>query len=100
MTAKAHGLTDECKEILEICGTAENDVTLPELGKPLARPKAIVQTFKSNWPTKVSDSSMFEQMLTQQLEGGDEDAEDGVDANGEEAADDETEDSEENLIDD
>lgn len=100
MTAKAHGLEDECKEILEVCGVTADDVTLPELGKPLARPKATVPTFKNNWPTKVSDSTNFEKILMQQLEGNEED-EDGVEANGDEVDGDGVEEEEENnLIDD
>lgn len=99
MTAKSHGLEDECKEILEVCGATEDDITLPELGKPLDRPKAIVPTFRNNWPTKVSDSTNFEKILMQQLEGGEGNGEDGVaETNGEDAEGEEAE--EENLIDD
>ena len=98
MTAKAHGLEDEGKEILEVCGVSEDEITLPELGKPLDTPKAIVPVFKQNWPTKVSDSTNFEKILMQTLEGGEED-EDGIaETNGE--ADGEEAEDEENLIDD
>ena len=97
MTAKANGRDDECRDIMETCGMNEDDVTLPELGKPLSRPNPIVPVFKTNWPTKVSDSSNFEKILKQQLEGGDEDDEEAVaDANGEDEVD--GEEAEENLI--
>ena len=100
MTAKAHGLEDECKEILDVCGLTEEEITLPALGKPLDQPKAIVPTFKNNWPTKISDSSNFEKILKQQLEGAGEDAEDDTaEANGEVDGE-EGENGEESLIDD
>lgn len=97
MTAKANGDDEQCKEILDACGMTEEDITLPELGKPLNKPNAIVPVFKNNWPTKVSDSSTFEKILKQHLEGEDEDeaAEDG-EANGDDV---DGEDEEENLID-
>ncbi|KAL9058700.1 MAG: hypothetical protein Q9162_001568 [Coniocarpon cinnabarinum] len=98
MTAKANEKDDECKEILDACGMTEEDVTLPDLGKPLSRPKAIVPLHKFNWPTKVSDSSNFEKILKQQLEGG-EDEDEAVEADGEEEEEIDGEaDGEENLI--
>ena len=99
MTAKANGMDDECKEILDSCGVTEDVITMPQLGSPLKKPQPIVPVYKHNWPTKVSDSSNFEKILKQQLEGGDEDeeAESGVgETNGDEV---DGEDGEENLID-
>lgn len=39
------------------------------MGKPLAPPKPVVSTFKSNWPTKASSQSYFESALLGQVEG-------------------------------
>lgn len=39
------------------------------MGKPLAPPKPVVSTFKSNWPTKASSQSYFESVLLGQVEG-------------------------------
>lgn len=71
MTAKAHGLDDECQEILEASGLTEEGVQLPALGKPLTLPKPIVPTYKAVWPTKAASSTMFEEALLSQ---GDEEA--------------------------
>lgn len=69
MTAKSHGLEDECQAILEATGITEDQLTMPDLGKPLGIPKAVVPTFKSNWPTKASSQSVFEKALLGQVEG-------------------------------
>ena len=69
LTAKAHGLEDQCQEILEASGLTEDQVTLPTVGKPLAPPKAIAPTFQSNWPTRPTGASSFEKAL---LADGDE----------------------------
>lgn len=69
MTAKSHGLEEECESILEATGLTEDQITLPELGSPLSPPKPIVATFKANWPTKATSQSFFEKALLGQFEG-------------------------------
>lgn len=69
MTAKAHGLDDECQSILEATGVTEDQLTLPKIGSLLPAPKPIVPTFKANWPTKAASQSFFEKALAGQLEG-------------------------------
>ena len=69
MTAKSHGLTEECESILEVTGLTEDQITLPALGSPLSPPKPVVATFKSNWPTKAASQSFFEKALLGQVEG-------------------------------
>ena len=63
LTAKAHGLDDQCQEILEACGMTEEQVSLPTLGQPKTAPKAIAPTFKANWPTRATGASSFEKAL-------------------------------------
>ncbi len=77
LTAKANGLDDQCQEILEACGMAEDQVKLPNAGAPSAPPKAIAPTFKANWPTRATGASSFEKAM---LAEGDETA--APDANG------------------
>jgi len=69
MTAKSHGLEEECESILEVTGLTEDQITLPAIGTPLAPPKPIVPTFKANWPTKATSQSFFEKALLGQVEG-------------------------------
>ena len=69
MTAKSHGLTEECESILEATGLTEDQLSLPSLGDPLTPPKAVVPTFKANWPTKATSQSFFEKALLGQVEG-------------------------------
>lgn len=69
MTAKAHGLEDECQSILDATGVTEDQLNLPKFGEPLITPKPIVPTFKANWPTKAASQSFFEKALAGQLEG-------------------------------
>lgn len=69
MTAKSHGLDEECQAILEATGATEDQLTMPKLGEPLSTPKAVVPTFKANWPTKASSQSFFEKALLGQVEG-------------------------------
>lgn len=69
MTAKAHGLEEECQSILEATGVTEDQLNLPKLGELLPTPKPIVPTFKANWPTKAVSQSFFEKALAGQLEG-------------------------------
>jgi len=72
VTAKSHGLEDECQAILDASGLTEDQVTLPTMGSPLPQPNVIAPTFKANWPVKSSGTSSFEQALL--ADGGDEDA--------------------------
>jgi coatomer protein complex subunit alpha (xenin) len=69
MTAKSHGLEEECEAILEASGLTEEQITLPDLGSSLSPPKPIVATFKANWPTKAASQSFFEKALLGQFEG-------------------------------
>ncbi|KAI2471140.1 Coatomer, alpha subunit [Annulohypoxylon bovei var. microspora] len=69
MTAKAHGLEEECQSILEATGIAEDQLTLPTFGESLTPPKPVVPTYKANWPTKATSQSFFEKALASQLEG-------------------------------
>ncbi|KAE9369352.1 Coatomer, alpha subunit [Stipitochalara longipes BDJ] len=69
MTAKSHGLEEECESILEATGLTEDQISLPALGSPLSPPKPIVSTFKANWPTKATSQSFFEKALLGQVEG-------------------------------
>lgn len=69
LTAKSHGLEEECQSILEATGLTEDQLNLPQLGEPLTPPKPIVPTFKANWPTKATSQSFFEKALLGQVEG-------------------------------
>lgn len=69
MTAKAHGMEDECLSSLEASGMSEEQVNLPGMGKPLTPPKLIVPTFTNNWPTKAASHTVFEEALMGQNEG-------------------------------
>jgi coatomer protein complex subunit alpha (xenin) len=69
VTAKAHGMTEECEAILEACGLTEEQVTLPALGKPAQPAKAIVPTHEANWPLRAASQSFFEKSLLGQVEG-------------------------------
>ncbi|KAL2033546.1 hypothetical protein VTO58DRAFT_104260 [Aureobasidium pullulans] len=63
LTAKANGMEEECQNILEAAGLTEDQVTMPDTGKPLSTPPVIVPTFQSNWPVKSSGASSFEKAL-------------------------------------
>ncbi|KAI0023934.1 Coatomer, alpha subunit [Xylariomycetidae sp. FL0641] len=69
MTAKAHGLDEECQSILEVTGVTEDQLTTPKFGEVSAPPKPVVPTYKANWPTKATSQSFFEKALAGQLEG-------------------------------
>lgn len=60
---------EEAESILEATGLTEDQLTLPSIGEPLAPPKPLVPTYKSNWPTRATSQSFFEKALTGQLEG-------------------------------
>ncbi|KAK7747780.1 hypothetical protein SLS62_008816 [Diatrype stigma] len=69
LTAKAHGLEEECQSILEATGLTEDQLNMPSFGEPLTPPKPVVPTYKANWPTKATSQSFFEKALAGQLEG-------------------------------
>ncbi|KAM4062278.1 coatomer WD associated domain-containing protein [Hirsutella rhossiliensis] len=69
MTAKSHGLDEECQAILEATGATEDQLNMPALGGSLTPPKPVVPTFKANWPTKANSQSFFEKALLGQVEG-------------------------------
>lgn len=63
MLAKSNGLEEECQNILEASGLTEDQISLPEIGQPLAPPKPVVPTYTANWPVKSSGTSVFEKAL-------------------------------------
>ena len=69
MTAKAHGLEEECESILEATGLTEDQFSMPTIGGALTPPKPIVPTFRKDWPTKATSVSVFEKALLGQVEG-------------------------------
>lgn len=69
MTAKSHGLEEECEAILEATGLTEDQLTMPTIGEPLTPPKPVVPTHQANWPTKATSQSIFEKALLGQVEG-------------------------------
>lgn len=69
MTAKSHGLEEECQGILEATGLTEDQLTMPTIGEPLTPPKPVVSTHQANWPTKATSQSIFEKALLGQVEG-------------------------------
>lgn len=82
MTAKSHGLEEECQAILEATGLTEEQISMPKVGAPLTPGKPVVPTYKANWPTKASSQSFFEKALLGQVEGlslDDEPAANGID---------------------
>ncbi|KAK1980972.1 coatomer WD associated region-domain-containing protein [Colletotrichum cereale] len=69
MTAKSHGLDEECQAILEATGLTEEQLETPTIGDALTPPKPVVPTYKANWPTKATSQSVFEKALLGQVEG-------------------------------
>lgn len=63
LTAKAHGLDEECELILEASGLTQEQIKLPALSQPVSIPRPIVQTFQAVWPTKATGASSFEKAL-------------------------------------
>lgn len=63
LTAKSHGLTEECESILEASGLTENQISMPTSGSLMVPPRTIVQTHKANWPVKEASHSSFEKAL-------------------------------------
>lgn len=83
LTAKSHGLTEECESILETVGLTEDQITLPTTGTPAEPPRTIVQTYKANWPVKEASHSSFEKALMGEVTGADEaNLIDGAEENG------------------
>ena len=74
MTAKVHGLDEECQTILEASGLTEDQINLPTMGKPLQPPRPVVPTYKANWPVKAASHSFFEKALLGEAEGDDDEA--------------------------
>ena len=74
MTAKAYGLDDQCEAILEASGMTQEQINLPYIGQPLKPPKAIVPTYKTNWPVKAASHSFFEKALLGEVGGADDEA--------------------------
>lgn len=99
MTAKSHGLEEECQSILEATGLTEDQLTMPSIGEPLSPPKPVVPTYKANWPTKPTSQSIFETALNDPAGGALEDATAGVDEFGLDEAGDRTAKRNDNLID-
>lgn len=63
LTAKSHGLTEECESILEASGLTEDQISMPTSGSLMVPPRTIVQTHKANWPVKEASHSSFEKAL-------------------------------------
>ena len=71
MTAKAHGMDDECQLLLDACGMTEDQITLPTIGTPQPPPRIIVPTHQANWPVKAASHTFFEKALLGEVEGTD-----------------------------
>ena len=71
MTAKAHGMDDECKLLLDACSMTEDQITLPTIGTPRPPPRIIVPTHQANWPVKSASHTFFEKALLGEVEGAD-----------------------------
>lgn len=69
LTAKSHGLTEECETILEMTGLTDDQITMPDVGTALSTNKAIVPTHKANWPVKEAAHSSFEKALMGEIGG-------------------------------
>lgn len=74
MTAKSHGLDEECQSILDASGLTEDQISLPDVGQPLQPPKRIIPTHTANWPVKAASHSFFEKALLGEVGGADDDA--------------------------
>lgn len=69
LTAKSHGMTEECETILEMTGLTEDQISMPDVGTGLNIPSAIAPTHKANWPTKEAAHSSFEKALLGEVGG-------------------------------
>lgn len=72
MTAKSNGMEEECQTILEASGLTEEEIKLPTMGQALQPPKAVVPSFKDNWPVKAAPTSFFEKALLGEVGDNDE----------------------------
>jgi coatomer subunit alpha len=75
LTAKTHGLSEECESILELTGLTEDQISLPDVGAPLSPPGVVIPTSKANWPVKEAAHSSFEKALLGEVGGSAEDGE-------------------------
>ena len=73
LTAKSHGLTEECESILEMTGLTEEEISLPTVGTALSSPAVVIPTSKANWPVKEAAHSSFEKALMGEVGGAIED---------------------------
>jgi coatomer subunit alpha len=69
LTAKSHGLAEECESILEVTGFTEEQISLPSIGSPSFVPPTIVPTYQNNWPMKAASHSSFEKALAGEVGG-------------------------------
>lgn len=65
-------MDEECQAILEASGLSDEDIKLPTIGQAIQPPKAIVPSFKENWPVKAVSTSFFEKALLGEVAGDDE----------------------------
>ena len=87
-------MTEEAESILEACGMTEDQISLPPTEMPPEVPRAVVPTFKSNWPVKPAAHSSFEKALL-----GEGDADEESEEEGDEAAEVENEEEEVDIDD-
>ena len=69
-TAKSHGLEEECQLILDASGLTEEEIALPDIGKPSDLPHIVVPTHQANWPVKAASFSFFQKALLGEIEDG------------------------------
>ena len=84
MTAKAHGLDEECQLILDASGLTEDQIKLPQIGSPIDAPRIVVKTHNANWPVKSASHSYFEKALMGEVEGLEDGSGSAADAFGDE----------------
>jgi coatomer protein complex subunit alpha (xenin) len=68
MTAKSHGMTEECESILAACGLSEDEIQLPTTCQPAKTAEAVVPTHEANWPLRAASQSFFEKALLGDVE--------------------------------
>lgn len=69
LTAKSHGMQEECEMILETMGLTEDEISMPSAEGQLQLPKPIAPTHKTNWPVKEAAHSSFEKALLGEVGG-------------------------------
>ncbi|CCX30812.1 Similar to Coatomer subunit alpha; acc. no. P53622 [Pyronema omphalodes CBS 100304] len=67
-TAKAHGLTEECQNILETCGLTEDQIVMPQLSTPPKVAPVVFNTFEAPPPAREASQSFFQKALAGQIE--------------------------------